>query len=263
MNESSTSAVLKEREGAIAWITLNRPAALNAIDREMRSRLPEAIREADSDPEVRVIVLSGAGERAFCAGADVKAFGTEASPAEYRRSRLEDHWTDVLESAKKPLIAAIHGYCLGGGLEMALACDMRIAAEDSSFALPEVSRGTIPGAGGTQRLARMVGLGRALDLILTAERIGAAEALRIGLITRLVPRDKLLPEARRIAGVVANHAPVAVRFAKEATRRSLDSDLSTGMRLEADLVSLLVSTEDRKEAGAAFREKRKPVFKGR
>lgn len=263
MNESSTSAVLTEREGAIAWITLNRPAALNAVDREMRERLPQAIREADSDPDVRVIVVNGAGERAFCAGADVKAFGREGSPAEYRRARLDGHWTDALESAKKPLIAAIHGYCLGGGLEIALACDLRVAAEDASFALPEVSRGTIPGAGGTQRLARIVGLGRALHLILCAERIDAAEALRIGLVTGLVPREALLAEARRIAGVIADHAPIAVMFAKEATRKSLDSDLSTGMKLEADLVSLLVSTEDRKEAGAAFREKRKPVFKGR
>jgi len=257
------NAVLTERKGAVAWIVLNRPAAINAINDDIRRELPAALRAADADPEVRVIVISGAGERGFCAGADVKGFGAVESLAEFRQARAHGHWIDAFEQMKKPVIAAIHGYCLGGGLEIALACDLRIAADDASFALPEVSRGTIPGAGGTQRLARVVGLGRALDMVLTAERMPASEALRIGLVTRLFPAPELPAAAQKLAELIAGHAPIAVMFGKEAMRKGTDPLFATGMKLEADLLALLLSTEDRREAGAAFREKRKPVFKGR
>jgi enoyl-CoA hydratase/carnithine racemase len=256
-------SVLSGRKGAVAWITLNRPHALNAINEEIREQLPRAIRDADGDPGVRVIVVNGAGERAFSAGADIKAFAAPGSLVESRQSRVRDHWIDAFESARKPIIAAIHGHCLGGGLEIALACDIRIASDDATFGLPEVSRGTIPGSGGTQRLSRVIGLGRALDMLLSAERIDAAEAHRIGLISRLVPRAALEGEAQKLAERIGEHAPIAVMFAKEAMRKGTGSDFASGMKLEADLSTILLSTEDRKEAGIAFREKRKPRFKGK
>ena len=263
MTDKPASAVLTERNGPVAWIMLNRPQAMNAINDEMRAQLPGALRAADADPDVRVIVIHGAGERAFCAGADVKGFATAPSPAAFRQARLRGHWVDAFDGAKKPLIAAIHGYCLGGGLEMALACDIRIAADDASFALPEVSRGTLPGAGGTQRLSRVIGLGRALDMLLSAERIDAAQALNFGLITRLVARDALAEQTQKLAEIIAGHAPLAVMFAKDAMRKGAAPGFDSGMLREADLLALLLGTEDRREAGRAFREKRKPQFKGK
>ena len=263
MAEQAEPAVLSERSGAVAWITLNRPYAMNAINDEVRTQLPAALRAADADAAVRVIVIKGAGERAFCAGADIKGFAEPPTPAAYRAARLQGHWIDVLEETKKPVIASIHGYCLGGGLEMALACDIRIAADDASFALPEVSRGTLPGAGGTQRLVRVAGMGRALDMVLSAERIDAGEALRVGIVTRLVPRAELADKTKALAEHIAGHAPLAVMFAKEAMRKATAPDFANGLKYETDLMALLLDTEDRKEAGRAFREKRKPEFKGR
>jgi enoyl-CoA hydratase/carnithine racemase len=255
--------VLVEHQNAVAWITLNRPQAMNAINDELRAQLPDALRAADADPQIRVIVVRGAGERAFCAGADIKEFADAPTPAQFHQSRRQGrHWCDAFDEAKKPLIASIHGYCLGGGLEMALACDIRIAAEDAAFALPEVSRGTLPGAGGTQRLARVVGAGRALDMLLSAERIDAAQALRIGLITRLTTRDQLTEQTRTLAERIAGHAPLAVVFAKEAMRKGAAPEFAAGMQFESDVRALLLATEDRREAGRAFREKRKPKFTG-
>ncbi len=257
------ACVLSERNGAVAWITLNRPQSINTFDDAMCIALPAAIRAADYDPEVRVIVITGAGDRGFCAGADVKAFANPQPQIEHRRNRNRSHWSNALEAARKPIIAAIHGYCLGRGLELALICDIRIAADDAQFGLPEVSRGTLPGSGGTQRLSRVIGLGRALDMLLTAERIDAAEAHRIGLISRRTTRDALLADTQKLAELIADHAPIAVELAKEAMRKGTDTNLQNGLRLEADLQTLLYTTEDRKEAGLAFREKRKPKFKGR
>lgn len=263
MPDPTEPVVLTKRENAVAWLTLNRPQAMNSINDEVRAQLPAALRAADADPAVRVIVIQGAGERAFCAGADIKGFTEAPTPAKFRQARLQGHWIDAFEATKKPLIASIHGYCLGGGLEIALGCDIRIAADDATFALPEVSRGTLPGAGGTQRLARMIGMGRALDMLLSAERIAAAEALRIGLITRLTARAQLRAQTQALAEHIAGHAPLAVVFAKEAMRKGTAADFANGMKYEADLLSLLLDTDDRKEAGRAFREKRKPDFKGK
>ena len=207
----------------IAWITLNRPEAMNAISDSVRTALPELIARAEADDSVRVMVISGAGERAFCAGADVKGFNAVESLVQFRQTRAHAHWIGAFDRARKPIIAAIHGYCLGGGLEIAMACDIRIAAEGAKFALPEVSRGTIPGAGGTQRIARLIGLGRALDMVLSAEQMSAEDALRVGLISRLVPRAELMTAAETLAKRVASHAPLAVLLAKEAVRGSLDT----------------------------------------
>ena len=258
-----TTEILYEVREQVAWITLNRPEAMNAISDAVRAAIPEAIARAEADDTVRVMVFSGAGERAFCAGADVTGFNAVESLVKMRQTRAHAHWIAAFDRARKPMIAAIHGYCLGGGLEIALACDIRIAAEGAKFGLPEVTRGTLPGAGGTQRLARMVGLGRALDIALSGEHISAEDALRMGLVSRLVPRAELMSAAEALAKRIASHAPLSVLLTKEAVRGSLDTDLPTGLRIEADLSTLIASTEDRVEAGAAFREKRKPEFKGR
>ncbi len=258
-----TEPVLYQVRDQIAWITLNRPEAMNAISDAIRSEIPKALARADADDAVRVIVFSGAGERAFCAGADVKGFNAVESLVKHRQGRAHTHWILAFDQVRKPIIAAIHGYCLGGGLEIAMACDIRIAAEGAKFGLPEVSRGTLPGSGGTQRLARMVGLGRALDIALSADHVSAEDALRMGLISRLVPRAELMTATEALAKRIASHAPLSVLLVKEAVRGSLDTDLPTGLRIEADLSTLIASTEDRVEAGKAFREKRKPEFKGR
>ncbi len=258
-----TEQVLYEVRDQVAWITLNRPEAMNAISDTIRAETPKAIARAEADDSVRVMVFSGNGERAFCAGADVKGFTAVESLVKHRQGRAHTHWILAFDHARKPMIAAIHGYCLGGGLEIAMACDIRIAAEGSKFGLPEVSRGTLPGSGGTQRLARMVGLGRALDIALSADHVGAEDALRMGLVSRLVPRAELMASAEALAKRIASHAPLSVLLVKEAVRGSLETDLPTGLRIEADLSTLIASTEDRVEAGKAFREKRKPDFKGR
>ncbi len=258
-----TEPVLVETVDRIAWITLNRPDAMNAINTAMRAALPAAIRAADADPAVRVIVLRGAGERAFCAGADIKEFVEVPSPTDYRQQRIHESWIAAFDQARKPILASVHGVCLGGGTEIALACDIRIAAEDALFGLPETGLGIITGVGGSQRLPRTVGLGAALDMMLTGERIGAARAREIGLVTRVVPRAELHASTAALAAHLAARPPMAMQFAKEAVRSAMDLPLRDGMRLETDLITLLLNTEDRLEAARAFREKRPPDFTGR
>jgi enoyl-CoA hydratase/carnithine racemase len=264
MNEPSDNpAVLYERQGALAWISLNRPEALNAVNSEIRELLPRAVERAEADPEVQVVVLRGAAERAFCAGADIKEFQAPESVVQARQLRVHGHWLQPLGSAVKPSVAAIHGFCLGAGLEVALACDIRVAADDAHLGLPEVGLGIIPGSGGTQRLSRLVGLGHALHLILSGERIDADEAYRIGLVSQVVRRGQLMAEVERLASGIASHAPLALALAKEAVHRGYALPLPDGLRLEGDLAALLLTSEDRLEAAAAFREKRRPQFRGR
>jgi enoyl-CoA hydratase/carnithine racemase len=258
-----SNEVLYEVRDQVAWVSLNRPEALNAITNEVRVQLPLVLAQAQADEAVRVIVIRGMGERAFCAGADVKGFQEIDSLVQFRQARAFDHWVLAFDRVRKPLIAAIHGFCLGGGVEIAMACDIRVAAVGARFGLPEVSRGTVPGAGGTQRLARLVGLGRALDMALSADHISAEEAMRIGLVSRLVPLADLHATVEALAARIAGFAPLSVLLVKEAVRESLEMDLATGLKMEADFSALIASTEDRVEAGRAFREKRKPVFKGR
>src|SRR6185436_7961070 len=213
-----SGAVLYEKSGAVAWITLNRPDAMNALNIEIREGLPKALRQADADPEVRVIVLRGAGPKAFCAGADIKEFSAVDSAPAYRQSRI-DNWPRAFDDVKKPLVASIHGFCLGGGFEIALACDIRIAAKDAKFAFPETGLGIIPGAAGTQRASRIAGLGAALDLVLTGERIDAERAYALKLVTRVCERAALEEETKKLADAIASRAPLASVFAKEAVRR--------------------------------------------
>lgn len=260
---TSGEEVLLERRGAVAWVTLNRPDKHNAINNAVRSLLPRRILEAESDPEVRVIVVCGAGGRAFCAGADIKEFKPVESPIAYRRERLENNWIRAFDQARKPIVAAIDGYCLGGGLEIALACDIRIASSASVFSLPETGLGMITGVGGSQRLVRIVGLGRALHVMLTGERLSAQQALEFGIVTLVAEPPDLLNEAGRIAEAIAAKAPLATEFAKEMLRHGIDLEIEAGLKLELDLVSLLLNTEDRMEAARAFAEKRSPRFQGR
>lgn len=257
------TTVLTETRDQIAWITLNRPEAMNALSVQLRAELATALRAAEADPEVRVVVLRGAGDRAFCAGADIKEFVEVPSPPAYRQARVPESWITPFDLTRKPIIASIHGYCLGGGLEVALACDIRIAAEDAQFGLPETGLGIMTGVGGSQRLPRMVGLAQALDMILTGDRIDGRRAREIGLVTRVVPRAELAAETEALALRLAARPPMAMAFAKEAVRAAQDLPLRDGMRLEIDLITHLLNTEDRLEAARAFREKRKPHFTGR
>ena len=258
-----SDAVTVRVDDDIAWITLNRPDALNAIDDAMRAALPAAIESAEADPSVRCLVVRGAGDRAFCVGADIKEFARVDEPARYRQARAHAHWIAAFDRARKPIVAAIHGYCLGGGLEIALACDIRLCASDAQFGFPETGHGIIPAAGGTQRITRVIGLGVALDLVLTGERIDARRALSIGLVSRLAEEGGLDALARVVAGRIARQPPLATMFAKEAVRLGMDHELGAGMRMEVDLFTHLVNCSDRIEAAAAFREKRPPRFDGR
>lgn len=259
MTSLSGAAVDLEQRGTVAWITLNRPAAINAINEEIRQTLPRLLAQLDSDPQVRVFVIRGAGPRGFCVGADLK----EQRPAEPQQREPQLAWIEAIARVAKPVIASIHGYCLGGGLEIALACDVRIACADATFGLPEPALGLIPGGGGTQRLPRLIGLGRALDMLLSAERIDAAEAHRIGLVSRITSTSHELEECTsRLAARIASLPPLAVRLVKEAAFSGAERGLAAGLELESTLFAQLLPTRDRHEAATAFREKREPVFTG-
>lgn len=248
---------LKIRSGdGVGWITLNRPASINAINDAIRTGVPAALEAMDRDEAIRVIVLQGAGPRGFCAGADIKENKPVEGPVAARHRLMKAPWIESLDRVSKPVIASIHGYCFGGGLEIALACDIRIASPEALFSLPETSLGLIPGGGGTQRLPRLVGLAKALDLLITGDRIDAAQALRCGLITRLATdRDSLERETAELANRIAARPALATRFVKEAAKSGLDLDLKSGFRVERDLFALLLSTDERLAAAAAFRNK--------
>lgn len=249
-------------DGAIGWITLNRPDRLNALNTQMRDDLYEVLSAVRDDADVRVAVVTGAGERGFCAGADLTEFGTAPSPVAARRIRQQRDLWGLLAYHPKPLIVAAHGFCLGSGLELSLLCDLRVAAEGTVFGLPEVSLGFIPAAGGSQSLPRVVGRAKALELALLAERIDAAEALRIGLVSEVVAADALLPAAHALAGTIASRGPIAARFAKEAVYRGSELPLAAGLRAELDLTVILQTTADRAEGVRAFVEQRAPHFDG-
>ena len=262
MTEDAAPAVLVEIRDGIATVTLNRPDAINAINDEVRTQLPAALRQADADRDVRVIVLRGAGERGFCVGADLREKRAPQTPAQARALPPRAAWFDTFDTVSKPTIAAVHGFCLGGGFEIALACDMRVAAADAVFGLPEIGLGLLPGGGGTQRLPRLVGLGSALQMLLTGERFEAREAWRLGLVARLAADAASLPaETHKLAASIAGKPPLAARFTKEAARAATELDFQAGLRLERDLFALLASTDDHQEALAAFREKRLPQFR--
>lgn len=252
--------VLVERDGPIAVVLLNRPDALNALSDELMDELVTRLTELDREEDVRCIVLGGS-ERAFAAGADIAELA-KSSPIDLYYQRRIERW-DAIAGLWTPLVAAVSGYCLGGGCELAMACDLIVASETAQFGQPETGVGVIPGAGGTQRWTRSVGKSLAMDVILSGRFLSAGEALRAGLVARVVAREAWLDEAKRVARAIAEKAPVATRLAKEAVDRSLESTLTLGLEYERRLLALAFASEDAKEGLNAFLEKRKPEFKGR
>ncbi len=247
-------------EGPIAIITLNRPEALNALNSVMVRELVDSLGRLDVDEKVRCVVLTGS-EKAFCAGADVKEMATKSSAEMASADHLRGVW-EKAANLQKPLIAALSGYALGGGLELAMCCDIILASEGTKLGQPEINIGIIPGGGGTQRLARAVGKYKATEMIMTGAMVTADEAKALGLVNRVVPPGKHLEEAVKIASDIATKAPLAVRAAKRAIAASQEKGLSQGLELERTLFYELFGTEDKKEGMAAFLEKRKPNFKG-
>ncbi|MEY2893505.1 MAG: hypothetical protein RJA98_3413 [Pseudomonadota bacterium] len=260
---ATDAAVRIERHGHIGWIVLNRPSQINAINDAIRTGVPQALAELGDDPQVRVIVIRGEGARGFCAGADIKEKRSAETSLQVRRRMERARWIEALDRVEKPVIAAIHGFCMGGGMELALACDIRFVSPDVVLSLPETGLGLIPGGGGTQRLPRVVGPGRALDLLLTGERLTAEQAQAMGLVTRVATaNERLLAEVTELAERIASKPPTATLFAKQAARAALALELKAGLDLELDLFAMLAPMHDVKEAATAFREKRPPQFTG-
>jgi enoyl-CoA hydratase/carnithine racemase len=255
--------VLYEKKGSTAYVTVNRPKVLNALNTSTWADLQSAFEEAKADASVLGVILTGAGDKAFIAGADIGELAhVEAFDAE-ESSRFGQGVLDLIENLGKPVIAAINGFALGGGCETAMACTIRIAAEHAKFGQPEVKLGLLPGGGGTQRLPRLVGKGRALQLILTGETISAQEAWRIGLVNEVVPAAGLIDRAETILKQIMANAPIAVKFSLQAVNRGLETSQSEGLALEASYFGICASTEDKKEGTSAFLEKRAPKFRGR
>jgi enoyl-CoA hydratase/carnithine racemase len=255
--------VVYEKKGTIAYVTVNRPKVLNALNTPTWADLRTAFEDARDDAAVRGIILTGAGTKAFIAGADISELAQATAVEAQRSSRFGQEVLDLIENLGKPVIAAINGFALGGGCETAMACTIRISVDTAKFGQPEVTLGLIPGGGGTQRLPRLVGKGPALQLILSGEMISAQEAYRIGLVNEIVPAADLITRAEAILHKIASNAPIAVRFALEATNKGVETSQSEGLLLEASYFGLCAATEDKKEGTSAFLEKRRPQFVGR
>jgi enoyl-CoA hydratase/carnithine racemase len=252
-----------EKKGSIAYVTVNRPKVLNALNTPTWTDLRAAFEDAKADPSVHGVILTGAGDKAFIAGADIGELAhVDAYDAE-ESSRFGQGVLDFIEDLGKPVIAAVNGFALGGGCETAMACTMRIAAEHARFGQPEVKLGLLPGGGGTQRLPRLVGKGRALQLILTGETISAQEAYRIGLVNEVVPATDLIARAETILNQISANAPIAVKFSLAAANRGMETSQSEGLALEASYFGICAATEDKREGTSAFLEKRAPKFRGR
>src|SRR5881392_1551538 len=255
--------VLYEKKGAIAYVTLNRPKVLNALNQRAWQDLRAAFEDARDDVAVRGVILTGAGDKAFIAGADIGELAHVTAVEAQTSSGYGQAVLDLIENLGKPVIAAVNGFALGGGCETAMACTIRVAAEHAKFGQPEVTLGLIPGGGGTQRLPRLVGKGRALQLILSGEIITAQEAYRIGLVNEVVPAAELITRAETILKQIFSNAPIAVKYALEAVNKGLEARLAEGLALEASLFGLCAGTEDKKEGTLAFLQKRAAQFQGR
>lgn len=254
-------AVLYEKKDRIARITLNRPEAFNSINPDTLIELSKIVDDFNRDPDVWVAIITGTGQKAFCAGADIKQ-----TVSGIAQGKLGLHIADTIlrgQETFKPLIAAVNGVALGGGLEIVLACDIRVAAQHATFGVPEVKLGIFPGWGGTQRLARAIPLARAMEMLITGDPIDAQEAYRVGLVNKVVPAAELMPAAEKYAQTICANAPLAVRKAKEALMKGKDMTLEQGLRFELLLAESLSTTEDLKEGAGAFIEKRKAQFKGK
>jgi enoyl-CoA hydratase len=257
---SDFQTIIYEKQDGIGYVTLNRPQVLNIYNLQMRDELCQVLGAIRDDPEVVVTIFKGAGERAFCAGADLSEFLTAPSPAVARQVRWERDVWGLFMRLPQPIIAAVHGYVLGSGMEVALCCDLRIAAEDARFGLPEVSLGIIPAAGATQTLPRTVGRAKSLEMLLAGRWLDAEEALAAGLVNKVVPRKDLLDNAEAMARKIMSLAPAAVRYAKEAIRRGSDMSLDDGLILERHLAALLLDTQDALEGVRAYIGGQKPQF---
>jgi enoyl-CoA hydratase len=255
--------VLYEKKGAVAYITLNRPQVLNALNQRTWEELRAAFEDARDDAEVRGIIVTGAGDKAFAAGADISELAKATAVEAEKSSSYGQEVLNLVESLGKPVIAAVNGFALGGGCETAMACTIRVASENAKFGVPEVTLGLIPGCGGTQRLPRLVGKGRALQLILSGGMIGADEAYRIGLVNEVVPAADLISRAEAILKPILANAPLSVKFALEAVNNGLNTTVTEGLALEASYFGLCAGTEDKKEGTEAFLQKRKAQFQGR
>jgi enoyl-CoA hydratase len=261
--QSMYKTLIYEKKDNIGLLTINRPDKLNAISNELTAELRSLLDELEKDNDLRVVIITGAGDKAFVAGADIKELVERDSRLGRQVSSERQEIFSRIENLPVPVIAAVNGYALGGGLEIALACNIRICSEKAQFGAPEVKLGIIPGDGGTQRLPRLVGLGRAMEMILTGDFIDAQEAYRIGLVNEVVPAEDLMDKAMELAKKIASRPPLAVRYAKEAVNRSQEGDTASGFALESYLHALTCTTEDKKEGVAAFLEKRKGKFKGK
>jgi enoyl-CoA hydratase len=255
--------LLVQREAAVAVLTVQRPQRLNALDAWTIEELRQAFLEFQQDDSVRCIIVTGAGDRAFVAGADINELAGDTPEVARQRSLAAQRVLNLIEQLGKPVIAAVNGFALGGGCELAMACTFRIAADTARFGQPEINLGLIPGFAGTQRLARLVGKPKAMEMILTGNPINASEALAAGLVNRVVPAADLMTAARAFAAELAAKAPVALRYAMEAVNNGLEVPFDDGCRLEATLFGMVAATEDMKEGTRAFLEKRKAEFKGR
>lgn len=255
--------ILIERKDELEVITINRPNVLNALNDETISELHRGLREIFKDEQVRVVILTGAGEKAFVAGADIGELKVCNALSGHRKSINGQRLLYHIENMEQVAIAAINGFALGGGCELALACDIRIASENAKLGQPEVNLGIIPGYGGTQRLSRLVGKGKAKELIFTGDMVEAAEALRIGLIEKVVPLAELMKTAEEMAAKIISKGPLAIKAAKRAINLGLDVDLKSGLEYEAMEFSAICATEDKTEGTSAFLEKRKPDFRGK
>ena len=255
--------LLIERDGGVAILTVNRPKVLNALNTQTLDELRRAILELKRDDGVRAVILTGAGEKSFVAGADINELATQTPTSGREHAIAGQHILDLVEHLGKPVIAAINGYALGGGCELAMACTIRIAADTARLGQPEINLGLIPGYAGTQRLARIVGRGRALELLLTGDQISAQDAYRLGLVNRVVPAADLMAEAKKLAATLAAKAPIAVRYILEAVHKGVEMPFAQAQIFEATLFGLVASTEDMREGTKAFLEKRKADFKGK
>jgi len=255
--------LITRKSDGVGWITVNRPDKLNALNVETVQELKAAFEEFHNDAEVKAVVLTGAGEKAFVAGADISEFIHLDFEKGRHYARQGQELTKFIENFRRPVIAAINGYALGGGTEFALACHIRLASDNAKLGQPEVKLGLIPGFGGTQRLSRLVGKGKALELILSGKVIDAKEAYEIGLVNKVVPAKDLLAEAEAMAKEIIKNAPLALEYAIEAINRGLDKTLEAGLELEAEIFGRACSTDDSLEGAKAFLEKRKPNFQGR
>jgi enoyl-CoA hydratase len=255
--------LIYEKEGVLGILKVNRPDKLNALNNETVAEMRAAVAAIEADDSLRVLIVTGQGEKSFVAGADINELKERDAFLGRAHTRERQELFSRLENMNIPVIAAVNGFALGAGLELALACTLRLAADNAKFGAPEVKLGIIPGDGGTQRLPRLIGKGRAMELILTGEMIDANEAYRIGLANRIVPAAELLNEARKLANLLAERPPLAVRYGKEAVNRGMDLGLDSGFAHESYLFALLCTTEDKKEGVNAFLEKRKGQFTGR